>query len=168
MTRGIRNNNPLNIRRVAGQRWKGEILPSIQGGATGVFRGATECGSGPSKGSNYPVATEVGGGSFVRFESIEYGIRAAFVLLRTYSIKYKANCIQDIISRWAPPSENDTEKYIKNVCLWSGLGGLQRLTEEDWPKLVLAMARQECGALLSEDVVQKGFQLYRESVNRNL
>ena len=142
MTRGLRNNNPLNIRRVAGQRWKGEILPSIQGGD--------------------------GGGSFVRFESIEYGIRAAFVLLRTYSIKYKANCIQDIISRWAPPSENDTEKYIKNVCLWSGLGGLQRLTEEDWPKLVLAMARQECGALLSEDVVQKGFQLYRESVNRNL
>ena len=142
MTRGIRNNNPLNIRRVAGQRWKGEILPSIQGGD--------------------------GGGSFVRFESIEYGLRAAFVLLRTYSIKYKANCIQDIITRWAPPSENDTEKYIKNVCLWSGLGGLQRLTEEDWPKLVLAMARQECGALLSEDVVQKGFQLYRESVNRNL
>ena len=142
MTRGLRNNNPLNIRRVAGQRWKGEILPSIQGGD--------------------------GGGSFVRFESIEYGIRAAFVLLRTYAIKYKANCIQDIISRWAPPSENDTEKYIKNVCLWSGLGGLQRLTEEDWPKLVLAMARQECGALLSEDVVQKGFQLYRESVNRNL
>ena len=142
MTRGIRNNNPLNIRRVAGQRWKGEILPSIQGGD--------------------------GGGSFVRFESIEYGIRAAFVLLRTYAIKYKANCIQDIISRWAPPSENDTEKYIKNVCLWSGLGGLQRLTEEDWPSLVLAMARQECGALLSEDVVQKGFQLYRESVNRNL
>ena len=135
MTRGIRNNNPLYIRRVAGQRWKGEILPSIQGGD--------------------------GGGSFVRFESIEYGIRAAFVLLRTYAIKYKANCIQDIISRWAPPSENDTEKYIKNVCLWSGLGGLQRLTEEDWPKLVLAMARQECGALLSEEIINRGYKLYK-------
>ena len=64
MTRGLRNNNPLNIRRVAGQHWKGE-LPSIQG-ATGVFRGATECGSGPTKGSNYPVATEDGGGSSTR------------------------------------------------------------------------------------------------------
>ena len=135
MTRGIRNNNPLNIRRVAGQRWKGEILPSIQGGD--------------------------GGGSFVRFESIEYGIRAAFVLLRTYAIKYKANCIQDIISRWAPASENNTEKYIKNVCLWTGLGGLQRLTEEDWPKLVLAMARQECGALLSEEIINRGYELYK-------
>ena len=142
MTRGLRNNNPLNIRKVPGTHWKGEILPSIQGGD--------------------------GGGSFVRFESIEYGLRAAFCILETYRRKYKAVCVEDIITRWAPPSENDTEKYIKNVCLWSGLGGLQRLTEEDWPKLVLAMARQECGALLSEDVVQKGFQLYRESVNRNL
>ena len=160
-TLGERNNNPLNIRKVPGTHWKGE-LPSIQGGATGVFRAATKCGSGPTKGSNYPVATEVGGGSFVRFSSIEFGLRAAFVLLRTYSAKYHANCIRDIISRWAPPTENDTEKYIKNVCLWTGLGGLQRLTEEDWPKLVRAMGRQECGALLDEGVIQRGFDLYRE------
>jgi hypothetical protein len=92
---------------------------------------------------------------------MEYGLRAAFVLLRTYSIKYKANCIQDIIRRWAPPSENDTERYIKNLCLWTGFGGLQRLTEEDWPKLVRAMARQECGATLSEDVILKGFRLFK-------
>ena len=130
MTRGLRNCNPLNIRRVAGTRWKGQS--SFQGDK-----------------------------DFVQFERMEWGIRAAFVLLRTYSIKYKANCIQDIISRWAPPSENDTEKYIKNVCLWSGLGGLQRLTEEDWPKLVLAMARQECGALLSEEIINRGYKLYK-------
>ena len=130
MTRGLRNCNPLNIRRVAGTRWKGQS--SFQGDK-----------------------------DFVQFERMEWGIRAAFVLLRTYSIKYKANCIQDIISRWAPPSENDTEKYIKNVCLWSGLGGLQRLTEEDWPKLVLAMARQECGALLSEEIINRGYELYK-------
>ena len=134
MTRGELNCNPLNIRRVAGQHWKGE-LPSIQGGD--------------------------GGGSFVRFSSIEFGLRAAFVLLHTYATKYGANCIRDIISRWAPPSENNTEKYIKNVCLWTGLGGLQRLTEEDWPKLVRAMGRQECGVTLSEEQIQRGFDLYR-------
>ena len=130
MTRGLRNCNPLNIRWVAGTRWKGQS--SFQGDK-----------------------------DFVQFERMEWGIRAAFVLLRTYAIKYKANCIQDIITRWAPPSENDTEKYIKNVCLWSGLGGLQRLTEEDWPKLVLAMARQECGALLSEEIINRGYELYK-------
>ena len=137
MTLGLRNNKPLNIRRVAGTKWKGQ-------------------------------RTEQTDKSFVQFESLEWRIRAAFCILDTYRRKYQDVCVEDIIARWAPASENNTEKYIKNVCLWTGLGGLQRLTEEDWPKLVLAMARQECGALLSEDVVQKGFQLYRESVNRNL
>ena len=136
---GIRNNNPLNIRKVQGQRWQGEI--SSHRGEDG--RGL----------------------SFCKFESLEYGIRAAFVLLRTYSIKYKANCIQDIVTRWAPPSENDTDAYIKNVCLWTGFGGLQRLKEEDWPKLIRAMARQECGAVLSEDVILKGFRFYRRMKN---
>ena len=139
MTLGERNNNPLNIRKVPGTHWKGEILPSIQGGD--------------------------GGGSFVRFESIEYGLRAAFVLLRTYSTKYRANCIRDIITRWAPPSENDTERYIRNVCQWTGLGGNERLTEAQWPQLVRAMARQECGVILDEDQIQRGFDLYRDANN---
>ena len=139
MTRGELNCNPLNIRKVPGTHWKGELPQST-----------------PPLGGD-------GGGLFVRFESVEWGIRAAFVLLRTYSAKYHANCIRDIISRWAPPSENNTEKYIKNVCLWTGLGGLQRLTEEDWPRLVKAMARQECGVILDEDQIQKGYALYQES-----
>ena len=160
MTLGERNNNPLNIRKVPGVRWRGE-LPSIQGRATGVFRGATECGSGPTKGSNYPVATEDRGGSFVRFESMEWGIRAAFVLLRTYSVKYRANCVADIIKKWAPPSENNTDRYIKNVCFWTGFGGLQRLTEKDWPLLVWAMARQECGEVLSEEIINRGYELFK-------
>ena len=137
VTRGIRNNNPLNIRKVPGTHWRGEVLP--------------QRGSGEGAGDRL----------FVQFESLEYGIRAAFCILETYRRKYKAVCIEDIINRWAPPSENDTEKYIKNVSLWTGLGGLQRLTEEDWPKLVLAMARQECGALLSEEIINRGYELYK-------
>lgn len=137
MTRGLRNNNPLNIRRVPGQHWKGQEPPS----------------NSPLKGEDR---------EFVQFSSVEYGIRAAFVLLRTYSRKYKLNCIRDIITRWAPPSENDTERYIKNVCLWTGYGGNERLTEDQWPRLVQAMGQIECGALLSEDIIQKGFRLYKK------
>ena len=99
--------------------------------------------------------------AFVQFRTIEFGIRAAFVLLHTYATKYGANCIRDIISKWAPPTENNTEQYIKNVCNWTGFGGLQKLTESDWPSLVQAMGRQECGALLDEGVIQRGFNLYR-------
>ena len=99
--------------------------------------------------------------AFVQFRTIEFGLRAAFVLLRTYSTKYHANCVRDIISRWAPPTENNTDQYVRNVCKWTGFGGLQKLTESDWPSLVQAMGRQECGVTLSEEQIQRGFDLYR-------
>jgi len=129
-SRGIRNCNPLNIRRVAGTTWKGQRAEQTDR-------------------------------EFVQFDSLEWGIRAAFCLLRTYERKYHLNSIAGIIMRWAPPSENQTGQYIRNVCRWTGLGGMQRLTEADWPKLVKAMARQECGICLSEEQIQKGFELYR-------
>jgi len=136
MTLGIRNNNPLNIRR-GKVLWKGEIpqTPSL----SGEGRGAP---------------------AFCKFSSMEWGLRAAFCLLRTYRDKYHLNCIADIIRRWAPPSENDTKAYICNVCRWTGLGGMQRLTEADWPKLVQAMARQECGIVLPEETIEQGYKLY--------
>ena len=135
MTLGERNNNPLNIRKVPGVRWRGE-LPSIQGGA--------------------------GGGSFVRFESIEWGLRAAYCILRTYRNKYKAVCIEDIITRWAPPTENDTRRYICDCCRLTGFGGKERLAEKDWPQLVKAMARIECGAILSEEIIEQGYNLFKK------
>ena len=140
---GIRNNNPLNIRRVAGIKWKGELPQTPP-----------------------PLAGEEGRKpAFVQFTSIIWGIRAAFCLLRTYRDKYRLNCPADIIHRWAPPSENDTKRYINNVCLWSGFGGNQRLTESDWPKLLQAMARQECGIILGEEELQRGYELYKAKGN---
>ncbi len=133
MTRGERNNNPLNIRKVAGQHWRGEALPQ---------RGSGE-------------------GAFCRFESMAYGIRAAFCILRTYRDKYKLVCIEDIITRWAPPSENDTSAYIMNVCLLTGFGAKGRFTETQWPKLIKAMALIESGMKLSPTQLEKGFELYK-------
>ena len=137
---GIRNNNPLNIRR-GKTLWKGEIKAV------------------PTR-----VGLEGSGSSFCHFESVEWGLRAAFCLLRTYATKYRLNCVKDIITRWAPPKENDTTSYIRHVCLLTGFGGNQRLTEKDWPRLVKAMARMECGADLDDDVIQRAFQLYRQKL----
>lgn len=53
--------------------------------------------------------------SFVQFETIEYGIRAAIHIIRRYIRHYSCSCIRDIIRRWAPASENDTESYIRYV-----------------------------------------------------
>ena len=134
MTRGERNNNPLNIRRirrVVGTNWKGEIVAPIEDK------------------------------QFVQFASLSWGLRAAFCILRTYRDKYQAVCIEDIITRWAPPTENDTRKYICNVCRLTGFGGKERLTEKDWPRLVGAMAFIESGLLLSPETINKGYSLFK-------
>ena len=81
-TRGLRNNNPGNIRK-SGTKWQGEIP-----------------GDDPD---------------FVTFITPELGIRALGVLIRNYQRLYKLSTIRDIISRYAPPSENDTESYINAV-----------------------------------------------------
>lgn len=58
---------------------------------------------------------------FVTFESPIYGIRAISRTLITYFDKYKLDTIEKIVSRWAPPTnndgaiENDTESYIQSV-----------------------------------------------------
>jgi hypothetical protein len=130
MTLGERNNNPLNIRKVPGVRWKGEILPL--------------------KGD---------GGSFVRFESIEWGIRAALKILGTYRDKYAATSIREIVSRWAPPAENNTEAYIATVCRLTGFGGNEKLGEKQWPALVKAMAVVESGLSISDETIAAAHKL---------
>ena len=51
---------------------------------------------------------------FCTFDSMEHGYRAAFVLLLNY-IKRGFKTPTQIISRWAPETENDTKAYIDTV-----------------------------------------------------
>lgn len=53
---------------------------------------------------------------FCDFDSVDMAIRAIGILFRTYYRKYGISCISDLISRFAPPSENDTKAYIEFVC----------------------------------------------------
>jgi len=52
---------------------------------------------------------------FINFSSPEYGIRAISKVLQTYRDKHNLNTVEGIISRWAPPVENDTSSYIDHV-----------------------------------------------------
>ena len=98
--------------------------------------------------------------AFVRFTTLEHGIRAAYQILDTYRRKYHAVCIEDIITRWAPPSENDTKAYIHSVCMLTGFGGRERLTETKWPALVKAMAVVESRMHLDESILKSAYNLY--------
>ena len=142
--RGIRNNNPLNIRRTGKDQWKGMKAPS----------------NSPKKGMKAPSDSPKGGENkaqgydkaFVQFETMEWGWRAAFHLLtRNYYQKHGLNTIRGIVSRWAPPQDhNNTEAYIRNVSRRTGIPADEPLgnpTEQParWLLLGAAMAIQECG-----------------------
>ena len=128
MNRGLRNNNPLNIRH-GRSRWAG--MRSVQ--------------TDPS---------------FVQFESMEMGYRAAFIVLQTYRRKYTLRTLRQIIFRWAPPHENHTYTYLLHVCLWSGIKNPDHvLRDEEMPLVVAAMHRQECGTRADMKQVMKGWQL---------
>lgn len=52
---------------------------------------------------------------FCKFESVKFGLRAGLITLRTYINKHGLYSVKDIISRWAPSSENPTRNYISFV-----------------------------------------------------
>lgn len=90
---------------------------------------------------------------------MEWGVRAALKLLRTYRDKYAANSIREIVTRWAPETENDTEAYIRQVCRLTGFGGNERLTEKEWPALIKAMAVIESRLSLSDETIDAARKL---------
>lgn len=52
---------------------------------------------------------------FIRFIRPEYGIRAIMKILITYQDTHKLVNIKEIIYRWAPPVENDSNSYVSFV-----------------------------------------------------
>src|SRR5690242_9641752 len=98
--------------------------------------------------------TGVDAAGFCVFESSFYGIRALAKLLLTYHDKYGLCTVRGLISRWAPPNENDTEAYIRAVCAdtafdadaWLHLGESSVLAA-----LVRAIVRHENGTVPYDD-----------------
>lgn len=144
MTRGLKNNNPLNIRHSSDQ-WQG-------------------------------AATTQTDKSFVQFESMAYGYRAAWKTLDTYNLRFrrehKPYNVRNIIARWAPPTENDTEAYVKAVVKLSGLGGNENIPRpnryrnferlEKTARLIAAMTCVENGIRMEQvdmDAIWKGYDL---------
>lgn len=58
--------------------------------------------------------------SFFQFETPIYGIRALARTLIVYQDKHGLRSINQLISRWAPGTENDTSSYISAVCKRTG------------------------------------------------
>ena len=129
LPRGIRNNNPLNIR--IGSTWLGEV--------------------------DKPTDMQ-----FEQFKEMRWGCRAAFKLLKRYIERYGCNTVEKIIRRWAPSSENDTERYIDVVCKRSGLNPCEPIKfgyQSTMCLLVQAMAFVENGQNIKYEDIVDGYNL---------
>jgi len=95
-----------------------------------------------------------------------YGYRAIFKILQTY-ISNGYNTITKIISRWAPPSENQIQAYIDFVVKRTGIPANQivgyTLNPTDIVKIVRAISRVENGVNAVESDVSDGYQLWLKS-----
>lgn len=58
---------------------------------------------------------------FVQFRAPLYGIRALMKILNTYYETYSLLTIAQIINRYAPPTENNTDAYIADISKRSGV-----------------------------------------------
>jgi hypothetical protein len=103
--------------------------------------------------------------AFVQFKSIEYGYRALFVIIRNYVTKHNCKTVRHIITRWAPPSENDTEAYIADVCSYTGMRSDQEVnfsSKTEMCKLAAGITHHENGVMPVYEDVMKGWKLYEE------
>ena len=102
--------------------------------------------------------------AFKQFESLEMGYRAIFVLLHTYKLRGYGQTIAQMISRYAPASENDTEAYICRVTRATGIDKdalLDTHSAEQMIPIVCAISAVENGVTADLEAVQRGWELFR-------
>ena len=108
LPRGLRNNNPGNIRRNS---------DVFQGEKTSSDR------------------------EFKQFKSMAYGYRAIFKILFNYYRNYKLDTIRKMITRWAPPEDNNhTEAYIKAVSDYAGIPADDPINVNDREQMIRIVA----------------------------
>lgn len=115
VTRGVRNNNPGNIDYNPRNQWQGQLAPD-------------------------PAVEK----RFARFDTAENGIRALAKLVLAYRGKdgmpgiggHGIDTVREVINRWAPGFENDTESYIKAVAAGVGVAANQPIDLRNFRTLI--------------------------------
>lgn len=128
--RGIRNNNPLNL-RISSNEWIGKIR------------------QGTDK-------------DFEQFVNMTYGIRAAFINIRTIMRRNRGCTLRRLIEVWAPAFENNTCAYVNRVCARTKLPQSHVLDFKDRKNMCLvaqAMAEVENGRLLDIKEFERGYDM---------
>lgn len=135
--RNVRNNNAGNLKEV-GIPWKGKLEGSDSGG-------------------------RVASGSFTRFSTPQFGVRALNRDLTT-KINRGLDTITKILNVYAPNGrENDTRSYIRAVSDATGLDPNQSIAKKDMFRLVKAIISHEGGALslnyFTDSIIKEGMEM---------
>ena len=132
--RGIRNNNPLNIRK--GNNWKGE-RPNQTDKAFEEFESMTM----GIRAALILMRNHIDGHRHTR---------------------PRLNTIRKLVSVWAPPSENATEEYIQYVARHVGMSPDEIINPRDRKQLTSIareMAYVECGLYLDPKLFDNAYDL---------
>jgi hypothetical protein len=142
VTRGVRNNNPGNIDYNPRNQWQGQLAPD-------------------------PAIEK----RFARFDTAENGIRALAKLVLAYRGKdgmpgiggQGIDTVREVINRWAPGVENDTEAYIKAVAAGVGVAPNQPIDLRNFRTLIAIttdiIQHENGGVPYSSAVISEGVRL---------
>lgn len=143
-SRGYLNNNPGNLDR-SSPPWNGEITDYHDSRLT-PFQ-----------------VKELKTGRFCVFASSAWGIRALAKNLFAYTDRLGMCSIEDLIKRWAPSNENNTEAYIEAVSKSAGIRRDVCVNLRDFKPLygiVSAIIKHECGGMpYSTAEIEDGLRL---------
>lgn len=133
-SRGIRNNNPLNIRK--GNNWLGER----------------------------PVQSDPAFEEFESMQmGIRAALKLMRNQITGFNGRRpKFNTIRKLIAVWAPPTENSTDKYVSFVCNKTGYSPVEIIDPyscRQMCRIAQAMAQVECGEVIPYDIFVSAYSL---------
>ncbi len=131
--RGVRNCNPFNLKELPGDKTKW---------------------FGERATDDDPI--------FEEFQTMEHGIRAGLMVLRRYILVYKCNTIKTILHRFAPTSENKTDRYIAFVSKRAGIEPDEKMTfHQDFifPLAEAICAYENGGSYVTYEQIEKAWEM---------
>lgn len=102
-------------------------------------------------------------GRFCIFRKPKYGIRALAMLIENYQDFHGIDTIEDLVNRWAPSHENDSEGYAEFVADRTGFGLNEVLDFQDYrdvEPVLKAIIRFENGEQpYSQSTIDEGMKM---------
>lgn len=103
-------------------------------------------------------------GRFAKFATPEHGIRALGKNLLSYNRLHGLDTVGEIITRYAPPKENETDAYIKAICAQLGVGANDQIDVTN-PSTLAALC---AGIIRQENGKKSASNISTEQINNGV